>query len=484
MDETTLRALLDHATSSEPPFDRPSGRIIADSRRAGGRLRWRRLIATSTASVVGVAGMAIGASFAWGASGNAHNPSPVGHAGRSGGMAYVLTMSGTVVPVNLATMKAGRPLQTGLDPAWARRLTGGLDGPDIVAARGGKTLYVSIPAKPKVLHCPAHRTCTEQGRGVILPVSTATGRIARPIRVAAPVALPDNLVSTPNGEVAYAIDVGRGGLNPTAKMTAIDLATGTKLGQMSPPYSALEHAAVSLNSKTLLLNGAGSGGAETASVVDVASERAQKPISLKFRDDAATCAAVSPDGGTGYITTVPSFESAVRLTAVMVPIDVSTNRALRAIKLPTELYSTRGPGLCSMAVAPNGRTAYVLVQRWVMPIDLVTGRALKPIELPGAWFGINPELVINPDGRVAYALTREGVTPIDLATNTALPTIRIGNPSEQVEAGTFLAFSANGKIALVGLFGRDKLLPIQAATGKAGKPIQLPGRPVAIAVTP
>jgi hypothetical protein len=480
MDETKLRALLDGATASEPPTGRPIGRIIADMRRGAARLKRRKLIGSTTASVAGVAVIAITASLASGALGNADHPSPANHFGRSGQMAYVLTYSGDVVPVNLATMKAGRPLRTGLDPGW--RQNSAISGPDIVAARGGKALYVSTLAKPKI-RCSAPRTCREYGRSAILPISTATGRIGRHITVAGNFGEADNLVSTPNGEVAYAMDFGLGLVKASAKLASIDLTTGTKLRQMSMPFTAMNQDAMSLNSRTLLLSGAGPGGApgqspgrQLVASVNVASDRASKAISLKFSDINQTCIGVSPDGATGYIALT------TRSPGEVVPIDVAANKPLKAIKLPSVKYLHSEPGFCSMAVAPNGRTAYILVQRYVLPIDLVTGKVLKPIELPGwspSWAMVYQNIAIDPNGTMAYALTGLGVTPINLATDTALPVVRLSH------GANFVSFSPDGRTALVSEGpDDDALLPIQAATGKAGKPIRLPGPPDTFVVTP
>jgi hypothetical protein len=492
MDEKTLRALLDRATA-ELPGDIAIGRIIAESRRSGRRLRRRRLIGSSTASVAGVAVIAITASLASGAVGNARHPSPSSPFDRSGQMAYVLTYSGDVVPVNLATMRAGRPLQTGLNRS-AKEINQSIDGAVIVAARGGRTVFVSIQG----VRCSAPRTCVSTSKSVILPISTATGRIGRRIRVAG--TFTDPLISAPNGEVAYAMDIGRGLLKASAKLTSIDLATGTGVQQLSMPFSAMEEGVTSLNSRTLLLSGAGAGGSANTvvSLVNVASGRAQKPIDFKFGalEDNITCEAVSPDGATGYIAAPNSKPG------VIVPIDVATDRPLTAIKLPSVRHSSSSLPFCAMAVAPNGRMAYVLAHGYLMPINLVTGKALRPIELrpsvnPGVGINqttyITPELAIDPDGGMAYALTGGDVTPIDLATNTALPAINLGKLHKEclqrceithVGGGQFLAFSPDGRTVLIGVQapGGDSLLPIQAATGKVGKPILLPGAPDAIAV--
>ncbi len=445
MDETRLRALLNQAVSTKPPGERPLGRIVADSRRVGVRLRRRRRAGSAVASVASVAVLAAAVSFASGAFGNARNQSPAGHSGRSRQTAYVLTSSGAVVPVNLATMRAGRPLVTGLK---------GIYGPDIVAARGGRTLYVST------------------SRGVILPISTVTGRIRPPIRAASQGFWADPLVSTPNAEVGY-VTSGR------ASITPIDLTTGTKLRQISMPLSAMVDVAASLNGRTLLAAGYRSTVTKTVvGVVNAASERARKPISLGLGTPSgySMCVAVSPDGSTGYLAFVNKQPS------IVVPIDVSANRPLKTIKLPrVGISDSFGAPGCSMAVTPNGRAAYVLIDQYLIPIDLMSGRAQTPIELP-ADSGDAPVLAIDPDGRMAYALTDAGVTPIDLATGTARPTIRVGEPPEVVGRGTYLAFSPNGRTVLAGVSGNELLL-IHAATGKLLKAIQMPGLPDSIVVT-
>jgi hypothetical protein len=449
MDETRLRALLSQAVSAKPPGQRPLGQIVADSRRLARRLRRRRRTESAIASVASLAVVAVAVSFASGAFGHLHNHSPASRSRRSRPIAYVLTTLGrhhgygAVVPVNLATLTAAKPLQSSLKGILTY-------GNDIVAARGGKTLYVST------------------SRGVVLPISTATGKLGRAIRVSGFPVSPDGLLSTPNRKIAYA-----GGLGV---ITPIDLTTGNALRPISIQNSSVPEVAASRNSETILTAGAGPHSAlsTVVTVIDVAAEHAQKPITIKG-GPYFTCDGVSPDGATGYV--VPDS----RPPFVMVPIDVSTDRPLRAIKLPHQDY---GPNtdICSMAVAPNGRTAYVLLGRYVVPIDLVTGRALEPIKLRGL-FPFFPQLGIDPDGKTAYALGLRGVTPIDLVTRKALPTISF--------AGNFtpycLAFNPTGTTALVGIGGpgnSGKLVLIHAATGEIVKTIPMPSIPASIVVTP
>ena len=84
------------------------------------------------------------------------------------------------------------------------------------------------------------------------------------------------------------------------------------------------------------------------------------------------------------------------------------------------------PGI--IAIAPNGRTAYVsydISQKFgVIPISTATSRAGKPIPVAS----LPTFIAFTPDGKLAY-VTDDGageVTPIRVATNTPEPPIKVG----------------------------------------------------------
>ncbi len=464
MDETSLHALLEQAVSSEPPAERPIGRIIVESRLAGQRLRWRRRIQSTVGSVAGIGVIAAASVLATGVT---HPPSAASSYAGSPGTAYVLAGNGDVVPVNLATFRAGRPIKVGLYNNH---------GP--IAARGDKTLYIS------------------GGDGAITPISPATGRVGRPIRVAGMHGDPDLLLGTPNGEFGYTISPFQS-QRLRNDITPINLLTGTVLKKISLPPGLVPDPstiAVSGNSKTVAVTGFPEGrcvGAKNSpnytcyttidvSLINVASQRAQKPISLSTGTSIPenSCVAMSPDGARAFVA---YYEAVPNTPDVIVPIDVATDRPLRTIKLPPQAN-----GLCEMAVAPNGRTAYVLTGQYVTPVNLVTGKAEKPVKLTvPCWkahtvvIGVGKSrivehvpagcdsttgLAIDPDGKMAYVLSTGGVVPVDLVTNRALRIDKV--------AAVFVTFTPNGKTALVG--AGYTLQSIQAATGKVGKAIQLP----------
>ena len=165
------------------------------------------------------------------------------------------------------------------------------------------------------------------------------------------------------------------------------------------------------------------------------------------------------------------------------PVDLETGRAGRPIPA--------GPGPAAIAVAPDGRMAYVTdagtspLGHTVTPIDLATRRALPPIDV-----GAGPQgIAITPDGSTAYVADAGAivsgqsgpightVTPIDLATRRALPPIDVGN------APVAVAVSPDGHAAYVANANSGSVSPISVSTGRAGPAIAVPGAPQALALS-
>ncbi len=142
MDEARLRVLLDRATANEPPI----GPLARNSLRAGLRLRRRRQLTGAATAAAAVAVLAIGVPVLTGTSaGPAHRgyrPAPPA--------VYVATSAQTVVPINLATNTAGRPI-TAIDSSL-----GGL-----AISPNGRTVYEL------------------GGRNMVIPIDTATKKAGR-----------------------------------------------------------------------------------------------------------------------------------------------------------------------------------------------------------------------------------------------------------------------------------------------------------------
>jgi DNA-binding beta-propeller fold protein YncE len=171
------------------------------------------------------------------------------------------------------------------------------------------------------------------------------------------------------------------------------------------------------------------------------------------------------------------------------PIDLATNTAGKPIPVSGEPIA--------MAVAPDGKTAYVAsgatnsgreptMAQTVTPIDLTTSTPGKPIALEDP-----PQAIaIAPDGKTAYVINgfpTRTVTPIDLATNTPGKPVTLSAPPQQIAmapaGNTAYVTIAIGQTA--GTQAKYDFAPFDLATGKLGKHVKLnSGEPESIAITP
>jgi DNA-binding beta-propeller fold protein YncE len=128
----------------------------------------------------------------------------------------------------------------------------------------------------------------------------------------------------------------------------------------------------------------------------------------------------------------------------------------------------------SVAITPDGRTAYVAHDTTLTPVSVASGSVGTSIEVgPGAG-----AVAISPDGSVAYVANRfvagrpfGTVTPVRLSDGVALAPITVST----VEV-TGLAFTPNGKYVYVLGNSTDfvsSVTPIVVATGRALSPIAL-----------
>ena len=126
-----------------------------------------------------------------------------------GATAYVVTTTDKVVPIAIRTSRPGRPI----------RVPGGIA---VAITPDGSTAYVLSQPNP------------DSEQGVVVPVRVATGTSAKPIRVGMS---PEQIVVTPDGQMAYVTNFGSGTVTP------IRVATGTasaaiKVGK-GPGYLAV-----------------------------------------------------------------------------------------------------------------------------------------------------------------------------------------------------------------------------------------------------
>jgi YVTN family beta-propeller protein len=128
---------------------------------------------------------------------------------------------------------------------------------------------------------------------------------------------------------------------------------------------------------------------------------------------------------------------------------------VRSIDLPSP-----GTGL---AVAPDGRTAYVTAISGVLVVDTATGRVEKAITT-----GDTPQAIaIGPDGKrgwVADFLSRH-VIELDLGTNTVAARVRLGGPGRPTLTPS-VAVSADGTRVFATDGAEENLVVIDATSGR------------------
>lgn len=182
--------------------------------------------------------------------------------------------------------------------------------------------------------------------------------------------------------------------------------------------------------------------------------------------------AVAPDGRTAYVAGSGSEQRA----RVIIPIRLDTGRVLRPIPV--------GTWPSGMSFTANSKTAYVTsyLSGTVTPVVTATGTALAPIHV-----GSRPTLVVvAPDGRTLYVLNDNAgtVTPVRTATGTALRPIRIPGAGTG-ETGDSMAVTPDSKAVYVIGSGRSDsgtLTPIRG--DHALKPIVVPPGPMSLTLAP
>ena len=215
----------------------------------------------------------------------------------------------------------------------------------------------------------------------------------------------------------------------------------------------------------------------TVSVINTATNTALKPVTVGLGVNAI---AVTPNGKTVYVSSGARITSGTVCGSggpqtganTVTPINTATNKPGKPIN------AGESPG--TIAITPDGKTAYVLSQRGVVPISTATNKPGKPVNAGKDLTGI----AITPNGKTAYVVSTFSatVTPIRTATNTALKAITIGTPPAGYEFPDQIAITPDSRTAYVSTTAG--VVPIRTATNTALKLITVGNGPGAIAITP
>jgi hypothetical protein len=381
-------------------------------------------------------------------------------------MAYVVAQRDLLIPVNLATSTALKPIPLGV--------AGGEGG--VAISPDGKVVYVLTV------------------RGQLVPVDVRTGRAARPIDIGG---VSQDLVMTPNGKAAYVLE-------PPYGVVAVDLATRTALGLIKVPNAS--SFALTPNGKTLYVLGAttstaASTGGPVLTAIDTATNATVGTLTLTGPDLHSPCPStghgsgpssmclprgwhviqksvtMAPDGKTVYVTYESINDRTSQETGFIVGVDVASNSELKPIAVNARDVWT-GDAL-DFVISPDSQTGYLGAIHSVVPVDLRTGATLPSIPLSGSNLDFGWTAAVSPDGAMLYMIQNVAstVVPVDTATSTALAPIRL--------AGRWMlddgVFAQGGKTLYVLSYGSGKgalqpgrMTPIDVATGTVGKSIDFP----------
>jgi hypothetical protein len=289
-------------------------------------------------------------------------------------------------------------------------------------APGGRRLYLA-----RALRVGRHGQLIP---GSIVPVTTATAKPQRPITIRTSLPSPGGpMVVSPDGKVLY-YSAGF----PDA-VVPVDLATRhagdpVRVGSASFQIAQLMFSRDGKRLYALSLNGVNSRLTE----IVAATRRVVGTVAIRgFPDDMA----ITPGGGEVYVTSDRSRVTAIR-----------TGR-LTVIKTITVA------GAAAVAVAPDGRTAYVtgaVVDTGAGQLTAISTRtntAAPPITV-----GPDPAngFAITPDGQWAYIFDlNDTVVPVNLNTNTAgVPIVSAPQPPAGASAGVGgIGFTPAGKLLYV-----------------------------------
>jgi hypothetical protein len=321
----------------------------------------------------------------------------------TGRRAYVLTARSQLVPVNLATGRAGPPIEFG-----------GVSQ-DLLITPNGNEAYVLQP--PYGVEAVGLTTRTALG---FIKVHDA-----------------EHYLLTPDGKtlyvLSYSLTYSRSRTNGLS-LTAIDTATNTTTATIElhtlgsrdvlPASLAMTrdgktlYVAFGLNVRGNVRSPASIRSTDEIIPVDVASNTERTPIvSGRLPGVLWQGLTISPDSQTGYLQHSHS----------LIPVDLRTGAVRPSIQLPAAFQANYGNDL---TFSPDGQRLYMIQGNdpAAFPVDTATGRVMQPIRvgLPRwyAWGG-----VFAPGGKTLYILSYDvdfknghyvaaRMTPIDAATGT------------------------------------------------------------------
>jgi hypothetical protein len=455
MDETSLREKLERAVADRPP----TPHLVPGSVRAGSRLLRRRRIEAAVGSAAALALIATGLSAVAGA----FSPAPTQPgAFTSAKTAYVWTGFNSATPIRLSDGKALTPVKV---PGVIQ---------DIDATPNGSAVYVV-----STIGLSLNRVATLVN--YVTGIDTATGAAGRPVKLTGS-GTPSNISViqiAANGKLAYANESGTWpvyGKYGTSALVSINLATGAQ--QELAPTTGFGGWVMNAGG-TLAYNASTN---QDVNVFDLTTGKLLPPIKLRTPGTIYSIA-LAPGGSTLYAASVYRTYKPIRSTAWVTPISTSTDTAGQPIEVPDAGL------LPSLAIAPDGKTAYVSGRQYLCPVSLVTDTALKPIRLPGSIANYYTILGISANSEFGYWYQPRStsVQLINLGSGKLLRPVALPGGYRQSSVGIFPGGSTAYVPASIfrgALPSRGALFPLQLGTQQVGKPMLFSGAPNGVVLVP
>lgn len=255
-------------------------------------------------------------------------------------------------------------------------------------------------------------------------------------------------------------------------VTAIDLATDSAIKSI-PVGVGPAGIAISkqLDRAYVTDNGTASSLGSSVTPINLKTMKAMAPISVGAGPQGI---AITPDGMHAYVANagaiVAGQQGAVGNTVT--PINLADDKPGKTI--------TVGNGPVGVAVTPDGGTVYVtnLDSLSVTPINVSSNQALAAIPVPGG-----PIAVAVAGGNAWVVDTPSNTSPGDNVVPIRLSTDRVGAPIKLKKGAQAIAITPNGATAWVACFDSELIQSVNLRSHKAGGTIHVSGGPDAIAIT-
>jgi YVTN family beta-propeller protein len=254
-------------------------------------------------------------------------------------------------------------------------------------------------------------------------------------------------------------------------VTPIDLATGRSLKPISVGTGPADIAiSAKLDRAYVTDDGSSSALGDTVTPIDLKTLKALAPITVGAGPQGI---AITPNGLRAYVADAGAIVAGQSgpIGHTVTPIDLSSGRAERPI--------TVGNGPTGIAISPDGGTVFVtnLDSLSVSPINVATDRALAPIAVPGG-----PVAVAVAGGYAWVVDTPSSQAPGNNVVPIALASDRAGKPIAVAKGVQSIAISPDGKTAWVTCLNADEIQSIDLASHKVASVVSVPGGPFAVAL--